>query len=82
MPCRVGTTTDPEERKEYWESQVEGFKDSTWDEYGPYSSREDAQSKENELIQAYGCEGHHGGDNPDDENKNWYAYRFDYTREK
>ena len=78
MPCRAGITTDPERRKQYWESQVIGFKN--WTLYGPYTTREAAQKEEDRLVKG-GCKGHPGGSNPDDKSKSWYAYRFDYTRE-
>ena len=77
MPCRAGITTEPEERKRDWESKVIELRN--WTLYGPYDSKTLAQNKEDELIQRYGCEGHPGGPNVPGP---WYAYKFDYTREK
>lgn len=83
MPCRVGITTDPKQRKEYWKSRVDGFKN--WRTHGHYEEKNDAQAKEDSLVQhctAHGnrgaCYGHAGGGDPDE--KGWTVYSFNYKR--
>jgi len=77
MPCRVGITTNPDERKAYWESQVVGLKN--WSIIGQYSSKSQAQEHENRYARNTGCKAHAGGP---DTRGTWYVYRFDYSRSK
>ena len=79
MPCRVGITTNPKERKQYWESQCAGFR--YWTCTGPYS-RKRAQEKETQMAKTHGCHAHPGGAKPDDGSVSWYVYHFTYTRMK
>lgn len=77
MPCRVGMTTDPEERKAYWKSKVEGFKN--WQILKTFTNKEkeQAQKYETDYATKHGCEAAPGG--PDAPGA-WYVYRFDYTK--
>lgn len=83
MPCRVGITTDPEQRKRDWESRVVGLRN--WQTHDWYWNKEDAQAEENRLVKhcrAYEdrgeCHGKAGGGDPKD--YGWTVYSFDYTR--
>ena len=76
MPCRVGITTDPVRRKKEWESEYSSLRN--WQTYGPYTTRQKAQEKENQLAVIYGCASHPGGREPDD-SAYWYAYKFDHS---
>ncbi len=83
MPCRVGITTDPENRKKDWERQVVGLTNWRKEFVG---SKEDAQQKEYlwqlacNLNQLHGeCHAHPGGGDPD--KYGWWVYEFDYERE-
>ena len=77
MPCRVGITTKPEERKNYWQNNVVGFKN--WKILARYHSREKAQAHEDRYAKTYGCRAHAGGA---DAHGIWHVYRFDYIRAK
>jgi hypothetical protein len=75
MPCRVGITTDPGERRARWQSQVVGF--INWKILGSFMSKSEAQQYETRYAKKYGCRAAPGG--PDVPGP-WYVYRFDYTR--
>ena len=75
MPCRVGITTRPQERKEEWAAKVVGMRN--WQLAGPYRTREEAQAAENFLAKQYGCDASGGGR---EASRPWHIYRFDYTR--
>lgn len=77
MQCRVGMTTNPDERKAYWERQVVGF--SNWQILGKYQSREKAQEAETLYARKFGCQAHPGGQ---ESGGQWVVYKFDYTRMK
>ena len=78
MACIVGMTTDLERRKKEHKSEHPTLKESSWEEFGPYSSREEAQAEETRLAKKHNCQAHPGGDNPDDRGKKWYVYYFEY----
>lgn len=81
MKCRIGITTNLEERRQSWKSRCIGFED--WKVLaGPFSSRESAQRKETELAKKYGCVAHPGGPEPDNPNAKWYVYYFRFVREQ
>ena len=75
MPCRVGISTNPDERREYWERKVVGL--TQWQIIGEHRSRERAQEHETEHALKNGCEYSPGGQ---DAIGMWYVYRFTYTR--
>lgn len=77
MQCRVGITTNPDERRSYWENQVVGFKN--WQILGRYQSRQQAQDHEQRAAKQYGCKAHAGGS---DASGTWHVYKFEYTRMK
>lgn len=77
MPCRVGITTNPDERKTHWQSKVVGFKN--WRIIGRYQSRQRAQDHENRYARQNGCKAHAGGS---DAPGTWHVYRFDYSQLK
>lgn len=72
--CRVGITTNLARRRKEWENEM-GGPIPNWTEFGPFASREDAQAKENELSDQYGCIAHGGGAYPDEPSP-WYVYLF------
>ena len=85
MPCRVGITTNPEQRKRYWENRVTEFRN--WQLHGYHKEKGDAQEEENRLFRRCRvhekhrgtCHAHHGGGDPDEEG--WTVYSFDYTHD-
>ena len=76
MSCRVGITTNLQERKAHWAREHSNM--HNWQKYGPYSSREAAQRKEDQLAKQYGCEAHHGGADPQNSSARWWVYKFDH----
>ena len=85
MPCRVGITTTPSERKKHWKNHVVGL--NNWqDQY--VGSKSDTQEQENirksncHLHQRHRgtCHASPGGGNP--KSIGWYVYEFDYIRER
>lgn len=74
MACRVGITTDLDERKQHWQSIHPLLRDWSWE--GPYTTKSAAQSRENTLAAAWGCTAHPGGAGA--EQANWYVYWFNY----
>lgn len=75
MPCQVGITTRPEERRAEWARAVVGMRN--WRVIGRYARREEAQSHEDRYARQFGCNASHGG--PDAPGP-WFVYRFDYMR--
>ena len=80
MACRVGITTDLARRRREHESDFKNVRN--WESSGPYANRETAQAKEDQLKRERGCEGHGGGDDPDDPNAKWSAYYFQHDGRK
>ncbi len=74
MACRVGITTNPEERKKDWEKEYPGLKN--WTIIARNLSYSDAQAKEDEYARKNGCISRPGG--PDNGKNNWVVYKFDY----
>ena len=84
MPCRVGITQEPSERKRYWEGQVVGL--TNWRQKY-VESKSGAQEQENDkqthcvMFETRGdCHAHPGGGEPN--SSGWYVYDFDYIRER
>jgi len=77
MPCRVGITTRPEQRKQEWKNAVVGFKEWRIVERG--LSRQKAQEREDHYANLYRCVAHHGGENA---TGLWCVYKFSYVRDK
>ena len=74
MACRVGITTDPEERKRYWQSRYRSLRN--WRIVGQYNSKTKAQQEETRLAKIWGCEASPGGVGP--EYAVWYVYAFEH----
>ena len=74
MACRVGMTTNPGERKRYWESQHPRL--YGWEILGRYKTKTDAQKYENFHARQFGCVSSPGGDGP--EWADWVVYKFNY----
>lgn len=77
MPCRVGITTNPDERKIQWQSKVVGFKN--WRIIKKFRTQEEAQDYEKWYAEKYNCHAHAGGPHSPGI---WSVYRFDYLRER
>ena len=73
MACRIGITTNPEERKKYWKGRYPNLK---WKILESNLTKQAAQKRENELAQQYNCKAYAGGENKAD--ASWYVYRFDH----
>ena len=74
MACRIGITTDTEERKRYWQSQCRGFRN--WRVIKCGLTKSEAQAMETQLAKAHGCDAHPGG--PDSGRRDWCVYVFDH----
>lgn len=74
MACRVGITTNPGERRRYWESQHSTLRN--WRIVSRHKTKQEAQQKENELARSCGCVASPGGAGP--EHADWCVYVFDY----
>ncbi len=79
MPCRVGITTRPEERKEEWKARVTGF--HGWQLLERTRDREKAQQLENHYAKRFNCIASGGGDDPESSDDWWYVYSFVYSVE-
>ena len=74
MRCRIGITTNPDERRAYWRSQHRTL--NNWTILGAYPTRSQAQRAETMEAARRGCEAHQGGGGP--EVATWYLYYFTY----
>lgn len=70
----IGTTTNPGERKRYWEEQHPNL--HNWTILARYDTKSDAQLAERHLAARYG--GVADGNGAGNENDNWVVYKFDY----
>ena len=77
MPCRAGITTNPNERRAYWQNRVVGLRD--WRIVSTHRSKSAAQAAESVYCARSGCISFPGGAGPD--MATWYLYRFTYTRD-
>lgn len=77
MPCRVGITTNPQERRAFWESQVHGLRN--WRILAKYSTKKEAQDHETRHALSYNCKASGGGRDADGI---WHVYKFEFTRSK
>ena len=73
MACRVGITTDPEERKRHWQRQHPNL--YNWEILGTHSTKAAAQAHENHAARASRCVSAPGGADADGV---WSVYRFYY----
>ena len=74
MSCRIGMTTNVDDRKRYWESQHSNL--YSWKILGIYQTKTAAQNAENKFANSHGCISHPGGDG--NEYDTWYVYKFNY----
>ena len=77
MPCRVGITTDPTTRRNFWEGRVVGLRD--WRIVSSHQSKTAAQQSESDYARRTGCIAFPGGSGPP--LATWHVYRFTYTRD-
>lgn len=76
MACRVGITTDPEGREQYWKQEHPTLRN--WKIIAKYASKSAAQAREDTEAEERNCVAHAGGDDPDDANALWHVYYFEY----
>lgn len=76
MPCIIGMTTDLHRRKSEWEHQYRPLRN--WRVYQSGLSRTAAQRLETQLATQYGCQSHHGGNDPESPSS-WAVYGFDHS---
>ena len=74
MACRIGITTDPQERKRFWQRQHRFVRN--WQIISTHRTKTAAQRQERALAARYGCVSHPGGAGP--ERATWYVYYFEY----
>lgn len=75
MGCRIGITTDLDERKKYWKTIHPTLRD--WQVLeGPISTKDEAQRLETYLARRHGCESAPGG--KDVPGKSWWVYGFKF----
>ena len=83
MPCRVGITTDPSERKRHWEREVVGLKNWRQQHVGSKLAAQTEESRRHNFCKNFEpsrgvCHAHPGGGDPDE--YGWHVYEFDYSR--
>ncbi len=75
MGCRIGITTNPEERRNDWNRDYPGLKN--WRIIaGPFTTKYEAQIVETDMAKQYGCVAAPGG--RDVPGLSWYVYMFDF----
>ena len=74
MACRIGITTDQQERRQYWRSRHPSLRN--WRILETLFSKTSAQQAETRLSQQHGCVASPGGAGP--EYATWYVYYFEY----
>ena len=74
MACRVGITTDPDERRQHWESIYPDLRN--WTIVGTFGTKSAAQDLETRHARQHGCDSHPGGAGP--EHGNWSVYHFEF----
>ncbi len=74
MACRIGITTNPGERKRYWEGQHPSLRN--WNVLERHGTKTAAQAAETRLARVHDCKASPGGAGP--ENASWVVYKFDY----
>ncbi len=77
MNCRIGMTTNPEQRRAQWLVEYPSMRN--WKVLmGPIGDKATAQVAEAKLSQELGCISSPGGNDPDDPLAPWFIYRFEY----
>lgn len=75
VPCRVGYTHDPEERKSYWRGQ-HPLTFGAWEVLGEYNTKREALDAEEAFANKYNCKWGSGGDDPATPPDKWSVYYF------
>lgn len=77
MGCRVGITTNPEDRELYWSVRHRNFR--AWRILCKAHTRQAAQDMENRYAEQYKCKSLPGGDDRDAVLADtWYVYYFEH----
>ena len=76
MACRIGMTTNVEERKQHWQSMHSTL--YGWKVLGTYNSKAEAQQAENKFARQHDCIASPGGGSDEYDYATWYVYKFDY----
>lgn len=74
MPCRIGISMTPEDRRTYWAGRCWNLRN--WQVQGPFDSKSAAQRHETSEAARLGCDASPGGAGP--EFANWYVYYFEH----
>jgi len=74
MGCRIGITTNPEQRKKDWQEDYKYRKFRSWKIIQTFRSKTAAQKWENEEKESSGCVAHAGGSGS--EIATWSGYKF------
>lgn len=74
MACRIGITTNPKGRRQYWEQRHSTL--SNWTILKTFTNKADAQRYETAEAKRRGCVAHPGGDGA--EIDTWSVYYFTY----
>jgi len=74
MACRIGITTNPGERKRYWEGQHRNLRN--WTILSRHRTKTAAQAAETLEARRRRCQASPGGAGP--EQGNWAVYYFEY----
>ncbi|MGI9337786.1 MAG: GIY-YIG nuclease family protein [Gammaproteobacteria bacterium] len=74
MACKIGMTTNPGERKRYWQGKYPNLQN--WMILARYDTKSVAQLAEYHLAAKYG--GVVDGGGAGNENGEWVVYKFDY----
>jgi hypothetical protein len=88
MPYKIGITTNPEERRVYWQNRTTGF--TNWQILEIFRSKAAAKEYETEYALRHGCEEAPGDldflgrekESVTDHEYWWYVYCFGYETEK
>ena len=59
MACRIGITTDLDERKRFWKGRHRNF--HNWEILSAHRSKSAAQAAETKLAEKHDCKAHEGG---------------------
>ena len=76
MDCRIGITTKPADRKQYWEGKHPTL--SNWRILKRDLTRKQAQAEEKRLSLLHGCVAHAGGGGNVSPRARWSVYYFEF----
>ena len=74
MPCRIGISMNPDERRAHWERECLNLRN--WQVLGRFPSKSAAQAHETSEAARLGCDASPGG--AGDEHATWYVYYFEH----